>query len=362
MAGKMSQFVDRSYAFVLGVAVLLGACSTAPSEPPTAPPAPPVAATKAAPQPEPFDSNFSAVVGVYVEIRPDARSAGTLGLRRQGSGVLIDNDGLVLTIGYLILEARSITITQPGGRQVAADTVAYDHSSGFGLIRARGPLDAKALKMGSSHNLSEGEPVLAISYSGREPVVAAQVVSRRTFAGSWEYLLDNAIFTTPPHHEFGGAALIDRHGELVGIGSLMVNDAVVQDRPVIGNMFVPIDGLKPILADLIQYGRRKPPVPPWLGVYTDEARGRVYITRITDGGPAQQAGLKKGDIIIGVGGRRIGTMIEFLSKVRLQGSAGSQVRLDVLPAASQSLTIKQFSIKSLDRHDWLSRDHNKLAQ
>ncbi|NQU55591.1 MAG: serine protease [Rhodospirillales bacterium] len=317
----------------------LGACST------TVPPAPESTST-------PFDSSFSAVVAVYADIPADARSADILGAQRQGSGVLIDNDGLVLTIGYLILDADGIVVVGPEGAQIPADPVAYDHATGFGLIRARGPVGAKALKLGSSKNLNEGAPVLAVSFSGPSPIVAAQVVSRRSFAGYWEYLLENAIFTMPPHHEFGGAALINRQGELVGIGSLMVNDAIVQERPVIGNMFVPIDSLKPILADLIQYGRRKSPVPPWMGVYTDEARGRVYVTRVTEGGPAEQAGLKKGDIIIGVGGKRIGTMTEFFRKVRVQGNAGSQIRLDILPADSKELTINKISVKSLDRNDW----------
>jgi S1-C subfamily serine protease len=340
---------DRTLALLLCAMLGLGACSTESA------PAPEASAPSAAS----IDSTFSAVVGVFADIPADARTADVLGLRRQGSGVLIDNDGLILTIGYLIMEAAEIIVVGPEGNQIPAEPVAYDHATGFGLIRARKPLAAKPLKLGSSKLLSEGARVLAVSYSGRTPVVAAHVVSRRWFAGSWEYLLENAIFTTPPHHEFGGAALIDSNGELVGIGSLMVNDAIVRERPVIGNMFVPIDSLKPILADLIAGGRRKPPVPPWLGVYTDEARGRVYITRLTKGGPAEQAGLRKGDIIIGVGGKRVGTMIEFFRKIRIQGSAGARVQLDILPAAAQDLMIKKINVKSLDRYDWL---HNESDQ
>lgn len=353
MTETMKALLERTngpwVVMLLYAMLALGACSTTPSTTPSPTPA------GAAPEnsPAPFDATFPAVVGVYANIPADARSADILGPRRQGSGVLIDNDGLVLTIGYLILEAESIAITGPDGTQIPADAVAYDHSTGFGLIRARRPVGVKALKLGNSELLKEGDPVLAVSYKGPGSVVATHVVSRRSFAGYWEYFLENAIFTVPPHEEFGGAALIDRQGELVGIGSLMVNDAVVQERPVIGNMFVPIDSLKPILADLIAAGRRQPPVPPWLGVYTDEARGRVYITRVSEGGPAAQAGLKRGDIIIGVGGKRIGTMIEFFRKVRIQGTAGSQIRLDILPADAKELTIKKISVESLDRNDWL---------
>lgn len=344
MPETMKKFPEPVLALLLCTLLGLGACASA---------TPPPAAAAPETPPASFDSAFSAVVGVFATIPATARSADILGLRRQGSGVLIDDDGLILTIGYLIMEADEMIVVGPEGNQIPAQPVAFDHSTGLGLIRARRPLAATPLKLGSSELLNEGAKVLAVSYSGRAPVVAAQVVSRRWFAGNWEYLLEDAIFTTPPHHEFGGAALIDRNGELVGIGSLMVNDAIVQERPVIGNMFVPIDALKPILADLIATGRRKPPVPPWLGVYTDEARGRVFITRLTSGGPAEQAGLMKGDIIIGVGGKRVGTMIEFFRKVRIQGSAGAQVQLDILPAAATDLSIKKINVKSLDRHDWL---------
>jgi len=344
MPGRMTLFFERTKALLLCALLGLAACSTAPSSPPAA-------AAEAASAP--FNSVFSAIVGVYATIPADARSADILGVRREGSGVLIDNDGLILTIGYLIIDAQSIVIAGPDGAQIAADALAYDAATGFALIRARKPVAARPLKLGSSKNLNQGAPVLAVSYTGRVPIVASQVVSRRWFAGYWEYLLENAIFTMPAHQEFGGAALIDKNGQLVGIGSLIVNDAIVQERPVIGNMFVPIDSLKPILADLIASGRRKPPVPPWLGVYTDEAQGRVYITNVRAGGPAEQAGLKKGDIIIGVGGKRIGNMVEFFRKVRLQGSAGSQIHLDVLPIASENLSIKQISVKSLDHNDWL---------
>ncbi|MBC8268856.1 MAG: serine protease [Rhodospirillaceae bacterium] len=340
MPETMKVLLDRTHALLLCAALFVSACSTATV------PAPEITTA-------PFDSAFSAVVGVYANIPETARTADSLGVQRQGSGVLIDNDGLILTIGYLILEADEIAVVGPQGNQIEANLVAYDHTTGFGLIRAREPVGATALKMGSSKSLNDGTPVLAVSFGGPDAIVAAQVVSRRSFAGYWEYLLEKAIFTMPPHHEFGGAALIDRKGELVGIGSLLVNDAIVADHPVIGNMFVPIDDLKPIIADLVASGRRKPPVPPWLGLNTDEAQGRVFITRLSEGGPAEQAGLKRGDIIIGVGGRRIGTMLEFFRKVRIQGNAGSPIQLDILSAASTDLTIKKINIKSIDRYDWL---------
>jgi S1-C subfamily serine protease len=329
--------------------LVLGACS---SSPPVSQPTPVASAPEESPA-RTFDSTFAAVVGVFTTIPEDARTAEALGTRRQGSGVLIDDDGLILTIGYLIMEADEIVVVGPQGEQIPADFIAYDHATGFGLVRAREPVMASAMKLGESKYLNQGDPVLAVSFSGRAPVVAASVVSRRPFAGYWEYLLENAIFTLPAHHEYGGAALINSRGELVGIGSLIVNDAIVQERPVIGNMFVPVESLQPILADLVESGRRKAPVPPWLGVYTEEAEGRLYISRLTKDGPGEQAGLKPGDIIIGVDGRRIGNMIEYYRKIRKTGNAGTSINLDVVPFGSKDLTINKINVKSLDRFDWL---------
>jgi S1-C subfamily serine protease len=335
--------------FLLCTLLVLGACSSTP-------PVDPVADdpdTTPQDQVADFDSSFSAVVGIFANVPEDARTAALLGTRRQGSGVVIDNDGLVLTIGYLILEAEEVIVVGPEGKQIPAQLVAYDHTTGLGLVRARKPPQGSALRLGDSKTLSQGDPVLAVSFDGRNPVVAAKVVSRRPFAGSWEYLQENAIFTIPPHHEYGGAALINSDGELVGIGSLLVNDAIIGERPVIGNMFVPVEDLKPILAALIKKGRRNDPVPPWLGIYTDEAEGRVYITRLAESGPGEDAGLKRGDIIIGVDGKRVGTMIDYLRKIRKQGKAGSEIALDILPYGSHDLTINKISVKSVDRHDWL---------
>ncbi len=296
---------------------------------------------------------LDAIVGVYTEIPEGARSTEFLGTRRQGSGVLIDDHGLILTIGYLVMEADQAAVVGPSGDIIKASVVAYDPETGFGLLRAEGPVGAKPLRLGSSAGLAEGQRVLAVSFSGSRPVVVATVVSRRTFAGYWEYLLENAIFTVPVQSEFGGAALIDETGSLIGIGSLIVNDARQTEQPVFGNMFVPVDVLKPILEDMVASGRGRTPPAPWLGIYTEQAEGRVFITRIADGGPAQAAGLKPGDIIIGVDGHRVRDMTDFLRKVRLQGSAGANIPLDVLPTGAGSLDIARVVVTSGDRHDWL---------
>lgn len=296
---------------------------------------------------------LGSIVGIHAEVPEDARTSASLGTNRLGSGIVIGADGLVLTIGYLILEATSSEIIAADGKPVPAEIVGYDHNTGFGLLRAKKPLDLKPVEFGDSSALSKGDIVLAVSFGGERPVVATRVVSRRPFAGYWEYLLESAIFTSPPHFRYGGAALIGEDGRLLGIGSLMVNDAVQEPSPMPGNMFVPIDGLKPILQELVENSRPSAASHPWLGLYTDEAQGRVFVTRTAVNGPAEKAGIKAGDIVIGVGGKRVNSMADFFRKVWSVGDAGVEVPIDVLPRNTEDFSIERVMIRSQDRYHWL---------
>ena len=302
---------------------------------------------------------ISSVVAISAIIPDDARTVRTLGGMRSGSGIVIDDDGLVLTIGYLILEAEKAAVTNAEGELVPAALVAYDHATGFGLLRAEQPLGLNPVKLGASADLSEGTNVIVVSKGGPMPVMRARVASRREFAGYWEYLLDNAIFTVPPFPQYG-AALIDRDGRLVGVGSLMVNDAAGPDAPVPGNMFVPIDLLKPILDELLEKGRVSATSHPWLGIYTNENKGRVIVVRLATDGPAAEAGIRPGDIIIGVGGRRVSGIADFYRKIRAQGGAGAEIPIDLLPVMEGGLDIKTIKVFSRDRHDWLKPNKKKL--
>lgn len=295
---------------------------------------------------------LGAMVGLRISVPPDARSAQTLGAERAGGGVVIDENGLVVTIGYLILEAGRIDIIKADGEAVPAHVVGYDHESGFGLVRAESALGIKPIRLGQSSALAEGDRVLAVSV-GPRPVTPGYVVSRKPFAGGWEYLVENAIYTSPPHQNFGGAALINEEGRLVGIGSLYINVALPGAQPLPGNMFVPIDDLKLIFTDMIEHGRRAKGQKPWLGVNTEEAFGRVFVSRVTPGSPAEKAGIKAGDIIMGVGGRRVESMIDFYRKIWTLGEPGIAVPLDVLQQSSD-LTIRKVDVPSVSRYDWLN--------
>ena len=304
-----------------------------------------VSTSAAAAETASIDDLVSAVVRINTHINPEGRTVQGLGREREGSGTLIDSDGLVLTIGYLMVEAYAAEVGANNGRTMPANVVGYDQESGFGLLRAIAPLKLKPMPLGKSAEIKEGDPVLIASFGGRGMVAGAYVVAKREFAGSWEYLLDEALFTAPPHPAWSGAALISREGKLMGVGSLIVGGS---DK-VPGNMFVPIDRLSPILGDLIATGRMVGPARPWLGINTDEMGGRLFVSRVTPASPAERAGIKRGDVIVSVKGEQPKSLADFYRKVWAQGSAGDTVALDVL----QDSEVRRIEVKSMNRLDHL---------
>ena len=224
----------------------------------------------------------------------------------------------------------------------------YDHATGLALLRAVVPLDATPLQFGDSGELTDNEPVLIVNHAGVDDVTLAQVVSKRPFTGNWEYLLEQAIFTSPPTLNWSGAALVSKDLKLVGVGSLIVREATTGDVKLPGNMFVPIDALKPILADLEKTGRRAGPARPWLGVAADEVQGRLVVSRVSPEGPGDLAGIKAGDIILGVAGDGVRTQAEFYRKVWSRGSAGTDIPLRVL----QGVDVRELAVHSIDRTEY----------
>jgi S1-C subfamily serine protease len=292
---------------------------------------------------------LSGVVRIKTFINPDGRTVENLGRERSGSGVVIDNSGLIVTIGYLMVEAHSAEIETQDGRKIQAEVLGYDNETGFGLLKATQPLKVRPFVIGKSSELRVKDPVLAASHGGINGVAPAQVAVRREFAGNWEYLIDGAIFTAPPHTDWSGAALIDKDGKLVGVGSLIVNDVTGKGVNAPGNMYVPIDLLTPVLADLIAGASGSGKSRPWIGVTTEEVRGRLFVARATAGAPAEKAGLRKGDIIMGVNGEPISGLADFYRKIWKQGEAGAVVPLDILADNG----VKRVEIKSMNRNDHL---------
>jgi serine protease Do len=291
---------------------------------------------------------YGALVRVQTVAVPNARSNTTLGREREGTGTVIGKDGLILTIGYLIVEADDVKVTDARGRSYPARVLAYDHATGLGLLKTTIPLNIAPVPLGNSSKLADREPVLIAGWGGIPDTALAYVVSRRPFSASWEYMLDEAIFTSPPTTGWSGAALVDRKGTIVGVGSLVVREATAEEPKLPGNMFVPIDALKPILDDMVKTGRRKGSPRPWLGLAADEVSGRLIVSRVSPDGPADTAGVKNGDIILGVGSDSVKSQADFYQKLWNRRSAGDVIKLRVL----QGVDIRDIPVKSIDRVEY----------
>lgn len=292
----------------------------------------------------------AAVVGVRVTAAEDARSIATLGKERAGSGVLIGPDGLILTIGYLMLEAQDIRIVTQDNKTLPAVAVGYDLATGFGLIRPLLPLrDVVPVELGSQDSVQAGEALMAAIGSTDTNIEAdvsmTRLVSKRAFSGSWEYHIDSALFTSPPvmagNGNHSGAALFNQKGQLLGIGSLLVMDAMGQNRRLPGNMFVPVDLLKPILTEMQQSGTSRLSMRPWLGLTSSDASGRVQVLRVSDDSPAQQAGLKGGDVVLAVDGNKVSSLEAFYKKLWDRASPQEPVSLTVLQGADVNTVVVQ---------------------
>jgi S1-C subfamily serine protease len=297
-----------------------------------------------------LDRALDAVVSVKSIIPDDAFTADILGTERSGSGVLIRSDGVVLTIGYLITEAETVWLGLNDGRTVPGHVLGYDQTTGFGLVQALARVDLPTLAIGRSASLEPGTDVVIAGPGGRAHAVAARVIGKQEFAGYWEYVLDEAIFTSPAHPYWGGAALIGPAGDLVGIGSLRLEQPPEEDGDGEHlNMIVPIDLLPPILDDMLTIGQPNRPPRPWLGLYAVEVDDRVVVAGTASGGPAERAGLQSGDVVVSVAGVQVSDLATFFRQVWSLGAAGVDVPLTVYHD-SQMVELR---VTSADRNDLL---------
>jgi S1-C subfamily serine protease len=290
------------------------------------------------------------VVKLRAEVPENAFTAGILGSQRTGNGVVIGAEGLILTIGYLVTEATDVWLTTPDGRELAAHPLAYDQVTGFGLVLPLEKADIEPVPFGSSAELAVGDSAFVVGSSEFGEPQPVEVFARREFAGAWEYLLEDAIFATPAHPHWSGAALIDNGGGLVGVGSLLVRE-VTAGQEINANMFVPIDLLKPILSDLTTRGRAARQPRPWLGVYAVEMTGKVYVTGVAEGSPAHLADIREGDLISHVAQHGIATLPDFYRRLWAVGPAGTGVPLTAIRGGTRL----HLNVRSVDRGELLKR-------
>jgi S1-C subfamily serine protease len=286
---------------------------------------PPAAQPRAEDYSYDLERTLSSVVGLHSIIPPDAFTAETLGVERAGNGILID-DGLVLTIGYLITEAETVWLHLGDGRVVQGHALGFDQETGFGLVQALGAIDLPVLALGSSRAAQIGERVVVGGAGGRTRSLAGRIAAKQEFAGYWEYVLNEAIFTFPAHPNWGGTALISSKGELIGVGSLQI-EREREGKSEHLNMTVPIDLIHPVLEDLRKFGRVNKPVRPWLGLYSTEIEEKIVIVGIAPKGPAARAELKTGDVVLAVAGENVTTLAGFYRRVWALGQAGIEVPL-----------------------------------
>ena len=291
---------------------------------------------------------LDSIVLVRARVPDDAFTARVLGTERGGQGVVIRDDGLVLTIGYLITEASSVWLTTNRGDVVPGWPLVYDQATGFGLIQPLAKLDASWIERGSSRDVKVGNELTVIGHGGRAHSLVTSLIDKREFAGYWEYLLDEALFTSPAHPEWSGAPLLDSSGKLIGIGSLLLRQEH-EGQQAHTNMFVPIDLLEPILDDIASFAMRKP--RPWLGMYTQESEGNLIVGGVAPQGPADRAGVQEGDLVLGVAGNRAHSLAEFLRMVWQRGPAGVDVPLSL----ARQGDVLRVTVKSADRNDFLKK-------
>lgn len=304
------------------------------------------------PNPSDYEYDLEAALRSVVRLRTlipgDAFTAETLGTERVGSGILIRKDGLVLTIGYLVTEADTVWVTLAGGNVVQGHVVAFDQETGFGLVQLLARIDVPVLPLGNSASAAVGDDVVIAGGGGLSHAVATRIIAKQEFAGYWEYVLDEALFVAPAHQNWGGTALINAIGELIGVGSLQIQRGA-SERQEDANMVVPIDLLKPILGDLERFGRQNKPSRPWLGLFASELDGGVAVLGVAARGPAQDARLQVGDVILDVAGGRVSSLADLFRRVWSLGSAGVEVPLTI----SREGRVRSLNVHSGDRRDFL---------
>ncbi len=278
-----------------------------------------------------FDFNLAqrlaSLVALEARIPEDAYSARTLNTERVGNAIVIGEEGLMLTIGYLLTEAEEVIVTTNDGARIEAHVLGIDQATGFGLLHALEPLGLPAIPIGDSSKVRRDAKVISAGAGGRSHALSSRIVAREAFAGYWEYYLDSALYVEPAHPHWNGAALIGPTGDLIGVGSLKMEQLAPDGDVSPLNLFVPAELLVPILDDL-SHGRPRPQ-RPWLGVLSREVSSHVVIVDVSHGGPASRAELRSGDVIHRIAGHRVSELGDFYKQLWALGPPGVTAPLTI---------------------------------
>lgn len=296
-----------------------------------------------------IENALTGLLTVKSQVPEEAMTASVLGCEREGHGIRVSENGLVLTIGYVISEASSIWLIDSDKQAVEGHVVGYDQASGFGLVQALGRLSGSVLELGDSDEVVVGRQMVLAGAGGATSAVDVSIVEVREFAGYWEYLIAGAIFSEPAHPEWGGTALLDSEGRVYGVGSLILQ--AEDDTEPARNMIIPINKFNAVRDDLITSGRSSVPPRPWLGWYVqDSAQGPTVIGLVSNG-PSNTAGIKPGDRVVAINGRRISSLSSLYKEIWTAGEAG--ITVDV--AISRDADIRIVAVESIDRSSMMWR-------
>jgi S1-C subfamily serine protease len=268
-----------------------------------------------------LDQRLASMVALEAHIPEDAYSARTLQTERVGNAIVISDEGLMLTIGYLVTEAEEVIVTTNAGLSVEAHVLGIDSATGFALLHPLAPLGLPPMPIGDSRKVRGQAPVISAGAGGRSHALSGRILAREPFAGYWEYYLEAALFVEPAHPHWNGAALIGPGGDLIGVGSLKMEQMAQGGDVSPLNLFVPAELLPPILDDLSR-GRPARPPRPWLGVISQEISQHVVIVDVSQGGPASRAELRRGDVIHRIAGHRVSELGDFYRRLWALGPPG----------------------------------------